>query len=79
VKICNAFTEDNFKILMKNNNLDRQKLFVCIVRRLSGSYQMVKLLLNDKRVNPSSQNKEAIRYEKLLKWTQNSKFSNRLY
>jgi len=60
VEICNAFTEDNFKILMKNVNLDRQKLFNCVVKR--GSYKIVKILLTDSRVNPSINNNYALRW-----------------
>ena len=49
IDVCDAFTEDNFKILMKNTNLDRQKLFNCIIRRGLSIY--VKILLKDSRVD----------------------------
>jgi len=62
VVVCNSFTNDNFKILIKNTNLDRQKLFKCVVDR--GLSEYVKIILNDKRknhqINPAINNNDAI-------------------
>ena len=60
ITVCNSFTKDNFKILMKNTNLDRQKLFNCVVIRSLSIY--VEILLKDKRVDPSDKNNQAIRF-----------------
>ena len=63
IQICNSFSEDNFKILIKNTYLDRQKLFNCVVNR--GLIEYVKILLKDNRkekiIDPSANNNYAIR------------------
>ena len=61
IEVCNSFSEDNFNILIQNDNLDRQKLFKCVINR--GLYKHVKILLNDKRnektIDPSVDNNYA--------------------
>ena len=63
IQICNSFSEDNFKILIKNTYLDRQKLFNCVVNR--GLIEYVKILLKDNRkekiIDPSAGDNYAIR------------------
>ena len=58
-KVCQAFSNSDFNVLMKNQNLDRQGLFECVVRR--GLADKVKILLKDSKVDPRMDKNYAIR------------------
>ncbi len=49
-QVCNSFSDKNFDLLMMNQNLDRQSLFKCVVKR--GLVEQVKVLLKDEKVDP---------------------------
>ncbi len=57
-EVCQAFEDKDFKLLMQNTNLDRQGLFKCVVER--GLIKYVKVLLTDKKVDPSVGNNQVI-------------------
>ena len=59
VERCQAFTDSDFDVLMKNQSLDRQSLFKCVVER--GLIYKVKILLRDDRVDPGADDNHAIR------------------
>ncbi len=56
--VCHTFTDANFNVLMKNESLDRQALFQCVVKR--GLVNKIKILMQDKRVNPAAKDNETI-------------------
>jgi len=66
-EVCFSFKEDDFKILIRNTNLDRQKLFNCVIRRNLIEYVEIllkvgptDLIPNLKRVNPADRENYAI-------------------
>lgn len=59
-KVCLAFEDKDFELLIRNTNLDRQGLFKCVVER--GLTKYVKILFADKQVDPSAKDNEAIRW-----------------
>lgn len=50
VERCQAFTDSDFDVLIKNQNIDRQDLFECVVMR--GLTDKIKILLKDPKVDP---------------------------
>ena len=56
--VCNTFSNSDFDYLLMNQNLDRRNLFLCLVNR--GMVDKVRILLQDKRVDPSAGGNKAI-------------------
>ncbi len=50
VERCQAFSNSDFDVLIKNQNIDRQDLFQCVVMR--GLTDKIKILLKDPKVDP---------------------------
>jgi len=60
---CDSFSEEDFNILIKNTNLNKQNFFNCVIRR--GLIKYIKILLQDPRVNPADHYNLAIRLSSL--------------
>ena len=66
-KICKLFRNEDFELLIRNRNLDRQKLFKCVIDR--GLVKYIDILLHTvenqnfgiKSIDPSVNNNYAIR------------------
>ena len=57
-ELCDSFSELDVNVLMKNQNLDREGLFLCSVRK--DLVNKVKILLKDPDINPGSSSNHAI-------------------